>query len=60
MYTAHEQILPLETYNEICMSILCEKLTERQRSHNRPVKTYNDTSITFCDILFIYDVIKIS
>ena len=40
------------------MSILCEKLSELQRSHNRPVKTYNDTSITFNDILFIYDVIK--
>ena len=40
------------------MSILCEKLTELQRSHNRLMKTYNDTSITFNDILLIYDVIK--
>ena len=40
------------------MKYACEKLTELQRSHNRPVKTYNDPSITFYDTLFIYDVIE--
>ena len=48
----------------------CEKLTELQRSHNRTVKTCNDISIRFYDIidhmisrydiLFIYYVINTS